>query len=210
MKRWAMILGGALAAAAVARWQLARLFTAEPAYAVARRFEGGELRRYEPVVRAETVVTASSQKDAASAGFRRLAGYIFGGNRGRARIAMTAPVTQAAERIAMTTPVTQEALGEGRWRVTFTLPRGRTLDDLPAPNDPSVVLREVPGRLVAVLGYTGLAGPQQVAARARALEDALTRAGLRASGDAESARFDPPWTFPWIRRNEVWIPVEGG
>lgn len=210
MKRVFLLVGGVVLAATVARWQLVRWFTPEPSYAVERREGAVELRRYASVVRAETVVSASSANAAVNQGFRRLAGYIFGGNRARARIAMTTPVTQSSERIAMTTPVTQEALGAGQWRVTFTLPAGRTLADLPAPDDPTVVLRELPPRRVAVLRYTGPSGPARVADRARALADTLARMGITPAGAPESARFDPPWTFAWIRRNEVWIPLDAG
>lgn len=209
------------AGAAVVRWQAAGRLVEEPRFEVERALgEGVELRRYAPRVVAATRVQARSYDEAVSEGFRRLAGYIFGGNAGRAEIAMTAPVTQGpaaaiesggsveGERIAMTAPVTQApAAGDGGWEVTFTMPSDRTLQSLPAPNDARVTLRATPSERIAVLRYTGLAGPEVVAARAAELRARLDAEGLEAVGGPISARYDPPYTLPFLRRNEIWLRV---
>jgi hypothetical protein len=203
-------LGGLLAFGAI-RWQLAGRLVEEPAYAVERDLGGGsELRRYEPCVRAETIVEASTSEAAANAGFRRLAGYIFGGNERAEKIAMTAPVSQAkaGETIAMTAPVTQVAAGDGRWLVTFTMPRGRTIANLPTPKDAAVSLHAIPARRVAVLRYSGTTPPDRVAAMEASLRDALVKAGIEAPGTALSARYDPPSVLPFLRRNEIWIELD--
>lgn len=91
---------------------------------------------------------AGSYSEAGNAGFRRLAGYIFGGNRGDEKIAMTAPVAMApysGQRIAMTAPVDSARDGNGGWRIAFYMPAGYTLESLPQPLDPRVTLRVVPG-----------------------------------------------------------------
>lgn len=210
------------AGAAVVRWQAAGRFVEEPRYEVERSLGGGiELRRYAPRVVAATRVRARSYDEAVYEGFRRLAGYIFGGNAGRAEIAMTAPVTQGpalgvastgpteGERIAMTAPVTQAAsTEEGAWEVTFTMPAARTLEDLPAPDDARVQLRALPGERLAVLRYSGFAGPEVIAARTRTLRERLEQEGLVAVGEPVSARYDPPYTLPFLRRNEIWLRVE--
>lgn len=181
--------------------------TETPAYVIVRAWEDAELRRYGSTVVAETRVEGPREA-AGTEGFRRLAGYIFGGNRARASIAMTAPVGQApaGERIAMTAPVGQ-APADGAWVVSFTMPARWTLDTLPIPDDPRVTLREVPGSLVLARRYSGTWSEARWAQEAAALDAVRAREGLRAIGEAVWARYDPPWT-PWfLRRNEVLLPV---
>jgi hypothetical protein len=153
-------------------------------------------------VRAETTVHDLRPERAANEGFRRLAGYIFGGNRAGATVDRSGPLTARprGERIAMTAPVTQ-APREGAWELTFTLPRGRDLESLPAPNDPRVTLRALPARRVAVLRYRGRSGPAAIAAGERALRAWLSARGIEPVGDATSA-------LPWLRRNEVWLALD--
>lgn len=212
MLRKAILVGlGGLVAFGAIRWQLAGRLVEEPAYVVERELgAGSELRLYEPCVRAETVVEASTSEAAANAGFRRLAGYIFGGNERAEKIAMTAPVSQAraGETIAMTAPVTQVAAGDGRWLVTFTMPRGRTIANLPTPKDAAVSLHAIPARRVAVLRYSGTTPPDRVGAMETSLRDALAKAGIEAPGTALSARYDPPSVLPFLRRNEIWIELD--
>ena len=116
----------------------------EPAYKAVLKEGSFEVRDYPPLVVAEVTVSGD-QKEAASKGFRLLAGYIFGGNTRRQSIAMTAPVAQAqtSEKIAMTAPVTQ-IQNANAWVVRFTMPKGYSLDTLPQPNDPQVKLRALP------------------------------------------------------------------
>ncbi len=199
--------------AVVVRSQSSGRSVEEPRYDVERVLGGAaEIRRYQPRIVAVTRV-AGPAESAVNEGFRRLAGYIFGGNTRRAEIAMTAPVTQAvatagaqgSERIAMTAPVTQAVARDGAWEVTFTMPAGSTMATLPVPSDERVTLREVPGERQAVLRYSGLAGPEVVRARVDELRALLEREGLEAIGEPVSARYDPPWTLPFLRRNEIWL-----
>lgn len=196
------LIGGAV----VVRWQAARHFSPEPPYEVVRSLAPGvELRRYAPMVLAETSA-AGSYESAPYEGFRRLAGYIFGGNRGRQSLEMTAPVTH--ERLAMTTPVTH-ARGEGGHVIAFVMPAGRALASLPLPDDARVTFRELPARTIAALTYTGFADEAAFEARAAELSAALREAGLVATSAPVSARYDPPSVLPALRRNEVWIEIEG-
>ena len=128
----------------------------EPKHSVFEARDGWELRLYEPVVVAETAVDGEFGPGG-NEGFRRIAGYIFGGNDGGRKIAMTAPVAlerrpgaRDGTKIAMTAPVAQEKTGEG-WTVAFVMPSEHTLASLPKPNDPRVTLREVPARRVAAV-----------------------------------------------------------
>ncbi len=172
-----------------------------------------EVRAYAPYLVAETLVSGEFD-DAGNEGFRRLAGYIFGANRGKQKIAMTAPVAQQATaqgepkgtKIAMTAPVGQERLGDA-WRVTFVLPAEIDLDKAPIPNDARVTLREVAARTVASLSFSGTWSPERFAERKGELLRRCQAKGLKIRGEVQYARYNPPWT-PWfLRRNEVMVEV---
>ena len=179
----------------------------EPHYSVELRDGDIELRDYPALVVAEVTVEGS-RRSAGNQGFRQLAGYIFGGNSRRESLPMTAPVAEerSGERIAMTAPVTQQADGE-RWIVRFMMPDGRSLESLPQPNDARVRLKALPATRFAVIRFSGLAGADEVAAKTRTLESFIGSRAIAATGPPTLARYDPPWT-PWfLRRNEVMIPV---
>ena len=189
-----------------------RAGTQEPRFDIERRVNGVEIRRYAARIAAQTKVTGV-EASARSQGFRRLAGYIFGGNHKKSKIAMTAPVSQergtttSGERIAMTAPVSQEAGHDGSWVIRFFMPATWTLDTLPEPNDPSVQLVTVPGQTFAVLRFTGGYGPGVIAARTDELLRLLRDTEFEPSGDPQAWFYDPPWTLPFRRRNEVTVPV---
>ena len=164
----------------------------EPAFSRVLMDGPYEVRDYPAVVVAETLASGG-QKEAASEGFRRLAGYIFGGNKSRRNIAMTAPVGQT--------------LSADGWVVRFTMPSAYSMDTLPEPNDPKVHLRVLPPTRFAVLQFSGLARKDDVATKTAELEKLAGTHHLRANGPASLAQYDPPWT-PWfMRRNEVMIPI---
>lgn len=178
----------------------------EPAFKVVRGEGGFELRDYAAVVTAETTVSGDAVK-ARNAGFMPLADYIFAKDRRGEKIAMTAPVTQAPrEKIAMTAPVSQQASADG-WTVAFTMPVGYTLATLPQPADPAVRLVEYPARRMAVVTFSGLAGADRMRAKRAELLDNVSGAGLAPVGDPVFAFYDPPWTLPFLRRNEVMVEV---
>ncbi len=178
----------------------------EPVYKVVHTYEAFEVRRYEPYLVAETVVSAAPE-DAGNQGFRILAGYIFGRNKGARKIEMTAPVALSPTKIAMTTPVAQSA-SPGGYVIQFAMPREWTLETLPEPIDSSVALRLVPARKVAVIGYSGAWSQSLYEENLKKLEKALAQAGLRWHGEPVWARYDPPWK-PWFwRRNEIWLEIE--
>lgn len=199
----------------------------EPAYSVVRTDGAIELRQYRTFIVAETIVDGDLDA-ASSTGFRRIAAYIFGANTAvrtsapasSEKIDMTAPVTVSpanapSEKIAMTAPVTTAPQGveagtlseSGRWRVHFVMPSAYTMATLPRPNDPSVSLREVPGKRAAVVRFSGFAGTQKVQREAAALLQWVRAQGLKPTGSAQLARYDPPWTLPFMRRNEVMIEL---
>jgi len=182
------------------------------AYTVVERFDDIEIRQYDGYVVAETEVDGD-RRAATNEGFRRLAGYIFGSNHGDRKIAMTAPVLQAEGRkIAMTAPVLQQAAGgesteTGPWLIQFTMPAAHSLDSLPEPIDARVHLRAEPPRRVAAYRYSGGWSTGRYEQKLKHLTDALARRGLVATGAPVWARYNPPIT-PWfLRRNEILVPV---
>ncbi len=180
----------------------------EPAFKTVLSDDSFEVRDYPGLIVAEVTVTGE-QKEAANKGFRLLAGYIFGGNKSRKSIAMTAPVAQApvSEKIAMTAPVMQ-IQNAGTWIVRFTMPSSYTMEALPEPNDPKVQLRRLPATRFAVLRFSSLASKGDVDVKSTELLAAAKAHHLRASGPVTLAQYDPPWT-PWfMRRNEVMVPIE--
>jgi len=167
-----------------------------------------ELRQYPQHIVAETLVEGDFS-EVGNEAFRRLAGYINGQNRGKQTIPMTAPVSQKAEsvKIPMTAPVNQEKAGE-KWRITFLMPAQYTLETLPEPLDSRVELRKVPECLMAVLKYSGTWSKSRYEEKKKQLMEQNERRGLKQVGEPIFARYNPPFT-PWfLRRNEVLIPVD--
>jgi hypothetical protein len=185
-----------------------RTGTEEPPYTHTRLTGNVGIRHYEDRIAAQTTVAGSDESAARSAGFRRLAGYIFGGNHRSTKIAMTAPVSQhAGERIAMTAPVSQEAGSEGGSVIRFFMPSELTMEELPTPNDDSVVLVTVPAETVAVLRFSGDRSPAAVESHTRKLLNTLQDNGFKPDGVPTAWFYDPPWTLPFRRRNEVAVAV---
>lgn len=206
--------------------------TPEPPFNRLAQAESFEVRRYQPRLIAQTTVDGSYD-DAANIGFRRLADYIFGNNSTSASIEMTAPVGVAAaappskgSSIAMTTPVTitpgtptnTGALSNpgittaGSYVITFFMPQEYTRDTLPKPNNPQVVIEELPPQTFAVIRFSGTTDGQIVEAKTSELRSFIQASRLVPLGAAGAvpvlARYDPPWTLPAFRRNEVMIQIQ--
>ena len=197
-------------ASGLAAWTLWGYFSSrveQATYAVVGSGEGYEVRLYPPRVVAQTAVSGPYQ-EALSQGFRIVAGYIFGGNAKKQKIAMTAPVVERAkgESIAMTAPVLADMDGEER-TVAFGMPRSYALADLPTPTDPRVKLVEVPEKKMAALRFSGLRTQARVLAKKRELIDALARDGVATAGAPQYAGYNAPWTPAWMTRHEILIPL---
>lgn len=182
----------------------------EPGYTVLHQSGAVEYRQYQPHLVAETLVQGSVDFDSAgNEGFRRLFRYISGGNTGQASIAMTAPVSQAAQsaKIAMTVPVQQASSADG-WRIAFMLPKQYTLATVPAPTDQRIRVIEVPGKLMAVLRYSGRWTESNYVANRDILLRIIAAAGIKPLSKPELARYNAPFSLPFLRRNEVLIEVD--
>ncbi|OBK47486.1 SOUL family heme-binding protein [Mycobacterium kubicae] len=182
--------------------------TDEPPYSSQWLHDGIEVRKYGARIVAQTTVNADQEK-ARNIGFRRLAGYIFGGN----NIAMTAPVAQqprgdTGEKIPMTAPVAQRGSGDGEWLIQFFMPAEKTMTSLPEPNDPAVTLVEVPPETYAVRRFSGSRAPGAIARQTTLLQRALRENGITATATPVTWFYDPPWTIPLLRRSEIAVPID--
>lgn len=193
--------------------------TEEPEYTLLAQTGDFELRRYDEQLVAQTWVSGD-QSAASRAGFKVLADYIFGNNTaptgGSSKISMTAPVTMQpnsndggseSQKIAMTAPVSMQQ-DEGKWRVQFTMPSKYTMQTLPKPNNPDVEIVEVPEQTYGVIKFSGFTGSEKVDKKTQELQNWMQSKNLTPTGDPELARYDEPWTLPFLRRNEVMIAYE--
>ena len=184
----------------------------EPEFEVIGSYAEFEVRRYAPYIVAETTIDGGFD-DSGNRAFRILAGYIFGDNRGSEKMAMTVPVTRAAERgekMAMTAPVTRQADGDANEATTyqFVMERKYTLETLPEPVDARVQLREIPERVVAARRYSGRINEKNYRRNLDILLASLAETGLRPLGEPQSAVYNGPFILPFLRRNEVLIDID--
>jgi len=181
----------------------------EPAYTVAEKRAGYEIRTYDSYIIAQTQVTGNYSQ-ALNQGFRRIADYIFGNNTAQSSIAMTVPVLEnTSEKIAMTVPVTTSLEDSQTRTVSFVLPSKYTLATLPAPNNPQVTLTEVPSRTAAVLRFNWYATENRVTSKKVLLEELIKKDGLVPAGATQVAQYNPPLSMPLTRRNEIIVPITG-
>ena len=187
--------------------------TEQASYAViAHLSDDTEVRRYPSRLVAETSVTVADEQGGRNTAFRTLFDYISGANQSRAKVAMTSPVETAAgpEKVAMTAPVETRVGASGEFTMRFFLPADYTLETAPQPTDPAVRIVEVPERTIAVLRFSGSRSPDTIARRSQALDEVLAGSAWRPDGEPLTMFYDPPWTIPALRRNEVAVPVVQG
>jgi effector-binding domain-containing protein len=194
-------IGLAIGSEALAKYE-------EPNYEVLRKSQDIEIRQYPPVIAAEVEVDGT-REEAANQAFRILAGYIFGKNVSRDKIAMTVPVTEmtSSEKIAMTVPVTSVS-AQGKMTMRFYMPSKYSLEALPEPVDNRIKFTKLPQARYAVIKFSGFAGEDNIARHESKLRNYLKDIDLSPDGRAIRAFYNPPWTLPFMRRNEVWLPLE--
>jgi hypothetical protein len=161
----------------------------EPAYTVEQAWEAEqiEIRAYAPRVMAVT-----GMDENADSGFRVLAGYIFGGNAEEEKIDMTAPVQQSMA---------------GEKEMAFMMPAEYALEDLPEPEDQRVSFREAPAYTAAVIQFSGWASAEKADENWQQLRRFLIKGGIEIVGEPTLNQYNPPWTLPFLRRNEIIVPV---
>ena len=186
----------------------------EPEFQVLGQYDGYELRAYAPYIVAEVDLQGEFD-EAGNDAFRVLAGYIFGDNAGSEKMSMTAPVesspTAKGEKMSMTAPVTAVAAGDdGRTTFAFVMQSKYTLQTLPVPNDDRIRIRSVPERTMAVRRYSGRWTQEKYLQNEKSLRSVLDERGIRTIGRPVLARYNSPFSLPFMRRNEVMIEIVPG
>lgn len=194
--------------------------TEEPSYKVLVTENSFEIRQYAPMLIAETVVEGDMD-EASSKGFRLIADFIFGNNQAsnsqlKSKIAMTAPVTAEPQssKIAMTAPVTLEPSSAAmtmqtanQWRISFVMPSQYTMDTIPKPKNNAVRLKEIPSKYFAVHTYSGFNNLTRVQSKTDETVAWASKRSLKMIGAPQISRYDPPWTLPIFRRNEIMVEI---
>jgi effector-binding domain-containing protein len=182
----------------------------EASYEVVSSDGDFEIRQYDSQILAEIVVDETLE-EAGNKAFNKLFKYISGENTTQVEIAMTAPVSQEAEsaEIEMTAPVGQEKVEQG-WRVSFMMPQEYTMATIPKPTNPKVTLREVKARRVAAIRYSGGWSKAGYETHLDKLEAWVKEQNLSVNGNISWARYNPPFTPDFMKRNEILIPIDGG
>ena len=184
--------------------------TEEPPFSVLEKTPPFQIRSYAPMILAEVKVEGDLD-EASSQGFRLIAAYIFGQNQVSEKIAMTTPVaiegqSPKSAKIAMTSPVNIES-NAGQWIVSFVMPAEYTMESLPKPLNSKVQIRQIPAVKRAVISFSGFYNANKVAERTLELEEWMKTKNLQAASAPKFARYNPPWTLPFMRRNEIMIDI---
>ena len=199
MRRFASIaIAGLVVAGAAVMLGLRASAAEEPPHTLVLSDGDFEIRDYPALTIAEVTVRAD-RNAAGNAGFRKLAGYIFGGNAERQKFEMTAPVIEARAE-------SEGGSGES-WTIRFVMPHGSTLAKMPKPDDRTIRMVEAPATRYAVLRFSGVAEDGSTAAKTAELEAILKARGLNAAGPPLIAQYNPPWIPGFWRRNEIMIPI---
>jgi hypothetical protein len=181
----------------------------KPKYEIVARKDGYEIRQYPAMILARATISGEYKKSL-NKGFSTVADYIFGNNTTGGSVAMTAPVLaeqeQPSQKIAMTAPVLSEKAGES-YTISFVMPSEYTLEGLPKPNNADVRLEQVPPRKYAVLKFGGYAPESKAKRKTQKLLDALNRDGIDPIGEPTVAQYEPPWTPPFMRHNEIFVEI---
>jgi len=181
--------------------------TEEAEYTVVLKDQDFEVRDYAPHILAETVVDGKFS-NAGNKAFGRLFKYISGDNTPQQKIEMTSPVAQEAEseKIDMTSPVGQKRENDS-WVVSFMMPASYTMETLPQPKDPKIILRQVLAQRMAVVRYSGTWSEKGYRNNRDKLDAWAKENDFRVIGEPAWARYNPPF-MPWfLRRNEVLMPI---
>ena len=165
----------------------------EQSYEVIEKLEGFEVRRYHDHIVVETEVNGSFE-NSGNQGFRRLASYIFGNNEEQTKIAMTAPVNQTPKE-------------DGVFIIQFVLPSKYKMEDLPNVKSKDIQLKSYPSRLMGAMTYSGTWSFSNYQEHLTQLKTAIEKAGYTITGEPTLAKYNPPWT-PWfMRRNDIAYPI---
>ena len=178
----------------------------KPDYVVTLSKNNIEIREYKPMITA-SVRVSGERKEAIRKGFRLVADYIFGNNAISTKIAMTAPVEQReSQKIAMTAPVQQQLDGQS-WEISFVMPKEYSINTLPTPKNSEVTLAEIASKQFVVIKFSGRNTDSNIEQYTTRLEKFALDNSLQTTGSPKYAFYNPPWTLPFLRRNEVMLEL---
>ena len=173
-----------------------------PAYKILKKEQNIEIRQYPPLIVAE-VKTAGSRQASISDGFRILADFIFGNNEGEKRLSINGPITQQEGiKIAMTAPVQQEKT-DAEWAISFIMPSKFSIDTIPNPINDRIKIIQIPSKRYAVVTFSGRSTEENLTTHTNELEKYINGSNYSKAGNAKYAFYNPPWTLPFLRRNEI-------
>ncbi len=167
--------------------------TKEQPYSIIKKEKEFEIRFYPSVPIATMSSSTKSFKELGSEGFRKLAGYIFGGNQDNKSIAMTSPVSMSIE--------------DSISSMSFVMPSGYTLDNLPKPNDSDVKLAMSNEEYVAVISFGGFASDDDIQSYTEALKEILIKNKISYLGSFKYLGYNPPYQLV-DRRNEIAVRIQ--
>ena len=184
--------------------------TEEPEFTVLFQEGNLEIREYEPRIIAH-VKTTGDFDDASSKGFKMLADFIFGNNtinNTSKKISMTAPVSASlsSKKISMTAPVIAEN-NNNEWSIAFVMPQEFTVETLPVPNNQDIKITALPKEKFAVIVFSGLVRESSYNKKINLLNKFIKKKKLTPLSSIQIARYNPPWTLPFFRRNELMVKI---
>lgn len=164
-----------------------------PNYEILKSQGNIEIRRYNPMLVAE-VQMSGNRKDAIVNGFRILVNYIFGNN-------------VSSKAIAMTAPVQQQSIGDN-WKISFVMPSQYTMETLPKPLSDSVTLKVITAKNFVVITFSGTNLDENLQEHENILLEHIKSTDFLVVGSPKYAFYNPPWTPPFMRRNEIMIEIQ--
>jgi len=185
--------------------------TEEPDFKLISEEGEFQIREYDPKIIAQVEVEGDFD-EASSKGFKLLADYIFGNNLldGESqKISMTTPVevSPLADNLSMTSPIMDDQVNK-TWSINFVMPKEYTLDTLPMPNNSEVKIIKVPSEKYAVILFSGLVRESSYAEKSELLSNYIKANNFMPQGTIKIARYNPPWTLPFFRRNELMVKID--
>ena len=165
-----------------------------------------EIREYNAMLIAEVEIVGE-REEAIGQGFKILADFIFGNNIDNNKIKMTAPVIQQpSKKIKMTAPVIQQPSDKG-WKVSFVMPSSYSIDTLPKPINNKIEIKQIPENKMVVITFNGKNEEKNISKHEAKLMDFITKNNLKCVKAPIYAFYNPPWTLPILRKNEIMFEI---
>lgn len=158
-------------------------------YKIIKKFDDFEIRKYDEI----NIVSIDTKKAAGSQGFSMLFNYISGQNKDKVEIPMTAPVLNKISKEETT--------------MAFVMPKNMHIDSIPKPMGKDLVIKQVNAGYYAALKFNGFNNQGKINRKIEELKNILEKKGYKILSDFYLARFDPPFTLPVLRRNEILVEI---